>query len=101
MYPQLPTFGTNLPTTGVKKAEVSQLIFLPSEAKCTACTLFTYLQYPITSRKPVTWEVNVKKMQRNAWWLLRPTQIGSSLCRTHFSVLMMELINEWEAARHS
>lgn len=101
MYPQLPKFGTNLPTTEVKKAESSQLIFFPFEEKCTACTLFTYLQHPIIPEKPVTLEVDVKKMQRNALWLLKPTQIWSSLFRTHFSILMMELINEWAAARHS
>lgn len=66
MYPQFPKFGTNLPTTEGKKAEVSQLIFFPFEAKCTARTLFTYLQYPITSKKPVTLGVSVKKKQRNA-----------------------------------
>ena len=66
MYPQFPKFGTNLPTTKVEKAEVSQLIFFPFEEKCTACALFTYLQYPITSKKPVTLGVNVKKTQRNA-----------------------------------
>lgn len=99
MYLQLPKFGTNLPTTEVKKAEESQLIFFPFEEKCTASTLFTYLQYPIPSKQLL--EVNVKKMQRNALWLLKPTQIWSSLCRTHFSIPMMELINYWAAAKHS
>lgn len=51
MYPQFPKFGSNLPTTEVKKAEASQLIFFPFEEKCTARTLFTYLQYPITTKK--------------------------------------------------
>lgn len=46
MYLQFPKFRTNLPTTEGKKAEVSQLIFFPFKDKCTARTLFTYLQYP-------------------------------------------------------
>jgi len=67
MYPQFPKFETNLPKTKVKKAEASQLIFLPFEEKCTARTLFAYLQCPTTSKKSVTSAVNVKKRQRNAW----------------------------------
>lgn len=101
MYPQFPKFGSNLPTTEVKKAEASQLIFFPFEEKCTARTLFTYLQYPITSKKPVTLGLNVKEMQRSAWQLSKPPQTWTSLCRIHFSVLLMELVNEWAAARRS
>lgn len=72
MYRQLPKFGANLPTTEVKQAEASQLIFFPFEEKCTARTLFTYLQYSITSKQPVTLGVNVKKTQRNACYLPKP-----------------------------